>query len=72
MDPLGMSLRRTEVSSLTRWSQVPPATNMADYSNSGEPPAHAVSPFHYNPTVNHRIILWYANIYISSYGEDCL
>lgn len=59
-DPLGLVPRVVEIKSLTRWSQTPPAHGglLADYSLSGELPAHKHCPFPYNPTLNHKIVLW--------------
>lgn len=60
LGPLGLPPRVVEVKSLTRWSQTPPAHGglLADYSLSGELPAHKHCPFPYNPTLNHKIVLW--------------
>ncbi|XP_026280834.1 protein GDAP2 homolog isoform X2 [Frankliniella occidentalis] len=66
MGPLGhgpgLGPRVVEVKSLTRWSQTPPAHGglLADYS--GELPAHKHCPFPYNPTLNHKVVLWNGDI----------
>lgn len=57
-EPLGLAPDVILPNNLERWSDLNPSHYMTDYSAIGET-RHAVSPFPYDPDINHKIILWY-------------
>ncbi|KAK5649516.1 hypothetical protein RI129_000545 [Pyrocoelia pectoralis] len=61
-EPLGVAPDIVIPSDLKRWSEIPPTYYLTDYSNSGEIPKHASSPFPYDDEINQKIILWMGDI----------
>lgn len=57
-EPLGVATDVTSVASLKRWSQISPTQHVIDYTATGDPPKHDVSPFPYNLELNRKLILW--------------
>lgn len=59
MEPLGIPTNMVVPSSLKRWSDTVPLHHLVDYEATGESPKHAISPFPFDPELNHKIIIWY-------------
>lgn len=56
-EPLGVVPEVALPSSLKRWSDSIPS-HLTDYSDFGETPRHASSPFPFKSEINHKIMLW--------------
>lgn len=61
-EPLGVAPNIVVPIDLTRWSDTTPAQYLTDYSSIGEVPKYSVSPFPFDPELNHKIILWSGDI----------